>query len=171
MSKPYKRRDSVTAILRKMGINKSDYSKFIMEDENGYHLNMDPGNGVPVVAIEQAKAVKKAVAKKEAKEKARAEAKPSRSSMPEQNHMPVKSKKVTKSSKVAKVVYEDYSTKVRQPYRKNTDNITNVCRDLIKQGKTNEEVWVVIKEKFDLDDKKRTYPSWYRSRMRSAGEI
>lgn len=40
MSKVYTRRDSVTAILRKMGIDKEAYSKFIKVVDGGFQLNM-----------------------------------------------------------------------------------------------------------------------------------
>jgi hypothetical protein len=45
-----------------------------------------------------------------------------------------------------------------------------VARTLIRKGKTNAEVWEVLKEQFGLDDKKRGYPSWYRFQLRRAGE-
>jgi hypothetical protein len=43
------------------------------------------------------------------------------------------------------------------------------ARDLILSGKTNEEVWTVIAEQFNLDAKKRGYPAWYRFQLRKAG--
>lgn len=45
-----------------------------------------------------------------------------------------------------------------------------VARTLIREGKTNEEVWNIIKVEFNLDDKKRGYPAWYRFQLRKAGE-
>jgi len=49
-------------------------------------------------------------------------------------------------------------------------NCTTVSEALIRQGKTNAEVWEIIRVEFNLDEKKRGYPAWYRSRMRRAGE-
>lgn len=50
------------------------------------------------------------------------------------------------------------------------ETCSSVARDLIRAGKTNAEVWAVIKEQFQLDDKKRGYPAWYRHQLRQAGE-
>jgi hypothetical protein len=36
-------------------------------------------------------------------------------------------------------------------------------------GKTNEEVWNVIKAQFNLDDKKKGYPAWYRANLKRKG--
>jgi hypothetical protein len=45
-----------------------------------------------------------------------------------------------------------------------------VSRALIRAGKSNAEVWEVIKVQFNLDDKKKHYPGWYRGDMRKKGE-
>lgn len=45
-----------------------------------------------------------------------------------------------------------------------------VARDLIRAGKTNQEVWDIISVQFQLDDKKRLYPAWYRRELRNKGE-
>ena len=49
------------------------------------------------------------------------------------------------------------------------EGISATARALIRDGKTNQEVWDVIKEKFGLDEKKRHYPTWYRCEMKRAG--
>lgn len=49
-------------------------------------------------------------------------------------------------------------------------NCTTVAEALIREGKSNEEVWDVIQVEFNLPDKHRGYPAWYRSRLRRAGE-
>ena len=46
---------------------------------------------------------------------------------------------------------------------------SKVAQDLILAGKTNDEVWAVIAEQFNLDQKKRGYPAWYRFQLRKAG--
>ena len=46
------------------------------------------------------------------------------------------------------------------------ETVSTVCRALIKAGKTNAEIWVVVQPQFSLDAKKRGYPAWYRSEMR-----
>jgi hypothetical protein len=44
------------------------------------------------------------------------------------------------------------------------------CR-LILEGKTNDEVWKVLKEQFNLDDKKKYYPGWHRANLKRRGEL
>ena len=46
-----------------------------------------------------------------------------------------------------------------------------VARDLILEGKSNQEIWDVIQPMFNLDEKKRHYPSWYRCHLRRIGVI
>lgn len=45
------------------------------------------------------------------------------------------------------------------------------ARELIRAGKTNQEVWDLISVEFKLDDKKRLYPAWYRRELRRKGEL
>lgn len=51
--------------------------------------------------------------------------------------------------------------------------VTSVAEDLIKAGKTDEEVLAELVEQFDDFDaaKKRHYPSWYRARLVRTGAI
>lgn len=44
--------------------------------------------------------------------------------------------------------------------------ISSVARGLIEAGKSNVEVWKVIKEQFKLSDDKRHYPSWFRCQLK-----
>lgn len=45
-----------------------------------------------------------------------------------------------------------------------------VARELIQAGKSNAEVWAIIKEQFKLDDAKRHYPTWYRCQLKRLGK-
>ncbi len=47
--------------------------------------------------------------------------------------------------------------------------ISQLARDLILAGRTNQEVWAIIKDAFGLDDSKKHYPTWYRCEMRRKG--
>lgn len=47
--------------------------------------------------------------------------------------------------------------------------ISATARELILSGKTNQEVWEVLKQQFDLDDSKKHYPTWYRCEMKRTG--
>lgn len=47
--------------------------------------------------------------------------------------------------------------------------ISATARELILSGKTNQEVWEILKQQFNLDDSKRHYPTWYRCEMKRTG--
>lgn len=49
--------------------------------------------------------------------------------------------------------------------------VTQVAEQLILDGKTNDEVWAVIQPQFRLDDNKKNYPSWFRSRLKKHGRL
>jgi hypothetical protein len=50
-------------------------------------------------------------------------------------------------------------------------SISATARSLILDGKTNQEVWEIIKSEFNLDDSKKHYPTWYRCEMKRTGMI
>lgn len=60
------------------------------------------------------------------------------------------------------------SPKRRAPRAKTS--ISQRCKELIRDGLTNADVWDVIKDEFLLDDKKKYYPAWNRSWMARHGE-
>ena len=47
--------------------------------------------------------------------------------------------------------------------------VSATARALILAGKTNQEVWAVLKDSFNLDDSKKHYPTWYRCEMKRKG--
>jgi hypothetical protein len=47
--------------------------------------------------------------------------------------------------------------------------ISATARELILSGKTNQEVWEVLKQQFNLNDSKKHYPTWYRCEMKRTG--
>ena len=47
--------------------------------------------------------------------------------------------------------------------------ISATARELILSGKTNQEVWEVLKQQFSLGDSKKHYPTWYRCEMKRTG--
>jgi hypothetical protein len=49
--------------------------------------------------------------------------------------------------------------------------ISATARELILSGKTNQEVWEVLKQQFNLDDSKKHYPTWYRCEMKRTGML
>lgn len=50
------------------------------------------------------------------------------------------------------------------------ESVSAACQRLIREGKSNNEVWLIIKAEFNLDDKKKYYPAWNRSMMARKGE-
>ena len=48
----------------------------------------------------------------------------------------------------------------------NRVSVSSRCRELIRAGKSDAEVWAIIKPEFSLSDAKKTYPAWYRSEIR-----
>lgn len=124
--KHYKRRDSATSVLRKLGIKPRDYDLFIKPVEDGVEFDDELAKS----HAEQLKVQTGEVEPKKVKPKA-------------------------------------------QPKTKAPTGQTccSVAYELIKQGKTNQEVWEVIQPMFNLDDKKRHYPSWYRCHLRRLGEL
>ena len=128
--KSYNNRDSATAMLRKQGIEAVDYNKFIISDENRFHVDLVKVN--KFLSSKKTKVVKKSA---EPKEKA------------------VKKSAEPKEKAARKTC------------------VSSVARSLILAGKSNDEVWTALKAQFNLDDKKRSYASWYRWQLHKQGEL
>jgi hypothetical protein len=143
-SKIVKTRDTATAVLRRLGIKPPAYNTFIeLLPDNTWEVKMQKiyDQGYGIVPTPLAKPAPAKVEKPKA-------AKP-----------PKAHKKV--ATKVVK-------TKTEKPAR---ISCSSVARDLILAGKTNEEVWKVIKDQFKLSDDKRHYPTWYRCQLNRAKKI
>ena len=57
----------------------------------------------------------------------------------------------------------------RLQYKKSKITISSTCRSMILAGKTNEEIWSVLRRVFKVDDKKKNYPTWYRCEVKRKG--
>lgn len=115
--KHYTRRDSATAALRKLGIGKADYTKFITAVDDGFDCDLEAAQA--------------------------------------------SLKKPTKKSS---------SNRAETTKKAGAETIASVAREMIYDGKTNEEVWRVIQDRFKLDDNKRHYPAWFRAQIRRDAE-
>lgn len=83
---------------------------------------------------------------------------------------------VLRKLKISKDHYKDlikklddgtFEVTLQKPKEKLTRiTISSVARGLIEAGKSNVEVWKVIKEQFKLSDDKRHYPSWFRCQLK-----
>jgi hypothetical protein len=146
MSKIYTRRDSITTILRKAGIDKAHYNDYIIKlDDFSFKLSPE------------------FYEKSSAKAEVKAEKKPT--SKPAKEHKTKPSRKMP-----VKVVYEEVTAPAKA-YRVDPNNITNTIKTLILDGKSNKEIWDIVQPQFDMDDTKRHYPAWYRSQMKRKGQL
>lgn len=50
-----------------------------------------------------------------------------------------------------------------------TRTVSSACRQLVKAGKTNAEIWEIVKKEFKLTDNKKHYPAWYRAEVARKG--
>lgn len=143
----YKTRDSATSMLRKMGIQARDYNFFIKVVSDG------------TFACQVAKAEMYLAS---LKNPVMAEV---GNPVPEAGQVPAapKAKRVGRRK-------TDPVVQAEEPKAKR-GGVSTVARELILAGKTNQEVWAILKETFSLDDSKKHYPSWYRCEMKRKGLI
>lgn len=160
--KAFARRDSATALLRKMGVAKTDYDKFITKKGDEFIVNVKAAeDSTPPFEPTPAAELMKPAAKKTSKA-----AKPA-------------AKKATKSvAKPAATKEEKPAKKAAKPkaeLRKVTETPTPkegksaFIRRLISLGYTNAEIWADIVVRYELDEGKKYYPGWYRYDMRRQG--
>lgn len=134
-----KTRDAATSILRKLGLKPNMYGLFMKKlDDGRFEVDLPKVYEQGYGVNGAIKAEKPATAAKVKIEK------------------PVKAKAV-KAPKEPKAKKEPKARRV---------SVSSVAEDLLLAGKTNEEVFAVLKEKFKLDDSKKNYPSWYRCRLK-----
>lgn len=58
-----------------------------------------------------------------------------------------------------------------KPVKTDRRTVSSVCRAMIIDGKSNEEVWAAIDAEFKLGSSKKHYPSWYRAELKRTGKI
>ena len=149
-------RDSATAALRKLGVDKSRYNQFINVTEN---------NKVKTFIVDLAAAEK------------------SVSHIPipvEPPVLKVPTKKAPKATQPEspkieelKVAPKESKKAVDKPERRGTHDrgrtVSSVARELILQGLDNNAVYGKLVDEFKLDETKKYYPAWYRSELRKKG--
>lgn len=145
-TKTFKTRDSATSLLRKMGINPRDYNLFIEK--------ADDGQVICKVGMAEAHLETLATGKytTEGMQVSQAVAK-------------------SVSKAVVKAGRRAIDPVVEKPAKAKRGGISHVARELILAGKTNQEVWAILKESFNLDDGKKHYPTWYRSELKRKGML
>lgn len=137
--KYYSKRDSATAVLRKMGVPKDRYNDFITVDKNQVYLDLSAAEAYLAAKMlkEQESAAKKSLV----------------GDIQKASVVKGADKEAKKSTKVGK------------------ESVSSVCQQLILAGKTNDEVWTVVKAQFKLGDDKKYYPSWNRSFLKRTGKL
>jgi hypothetical protein len=142
-----KTRDAATSILRKLGLKPNMYGLFMKKLDDG-RFEVD----LPKV-YEQGYGVNGAI---------KAE-KPTKSEVVGAvKAIDKMAQKMAASVKKAKAK----EPKAKQEPKPRRVSVSSVAEELLLAGKTNEEVFAVLKEKFKLDDSKKNYPSWYRCRLK-----
>ncbi len=87
------------------------------------------------------------------------------------NPKPVEEAKsvAAKEPKVAKAGRRAVDTVIEVEAKPKKLGISATARELILSGKTNQEVWEALKQRFNLNDSKKHYPTWYRCEMKRTG--
>ena len=153
MNKVFKTRDAATAALRKLGTQKADYNFFIEKGLDGYyHVNMDAAerhlSERAMMAANGVKVTRTVVVEGEVT------VRPSLGKAPKPSHQT--------GSRAAKAAIKAAA---------DTDTITSVAIEAILAGYTNAEVFKILKARFGLDDDKKSYPAWYRGKLRREGKL
>lgn len=157
--KTFATRDSATGLLRKMGINKADYNKFIS-------VTADDRFAVAVTAAEKHlggdvkdEAAEQAAAAEKAQLQARAEEL--------RTELKTKVKKAARRKEIITSRAKNWSTDnpVKVAPAKGQSQSEYVI-SLIEAGHTNGEIFNALVEHYDADKSKRGYPAWYRGYMR-----
>lgn len=144
------RRDSATTILRKLGINSRDYNLFIRADKDGFVVDVD-------------------LAKKHLAKVAEQTAPKVNGDVPPWS--PSTEPAPTKAGKLPKAPKPATQKQVKEAKRPREQNLSTTIRSLILKGLDNAAIWAQVQPAFNLDDKKRHYPAWYRGQMRRAGVL
>jgi hypothetical protein len=172
-------RDAAAASLRKIGLDKTHYNKFItkngdkfvvdMKAAEEFKMNLATDAYVPAAKPKAATRIKltKSVDAKDARlaDKAR---KANDANDAKKAKAAAKPAKKAATAKKTKVVAVDRKV-TEKPTEKEKKSRGKYIRRLISLGYTNSEVWTDIKAVFELDDSKKYYPGWYRFDMRRQG--
>jgi len=135
------RRDSCTSALRKLGVNSRDYNAFIELQANGQFKCL----------IGAAEAHLQGLAK------------PAVKKSPSEKTVKIGLAPVPKAEKPAKVAKPAKAKDLPWERKPEGMTVSQLARKLIRDGLTNAEIWVKLKEQFSLADNKRYYPAWYRA--------
>lgn len=145
------RRDSATTILRKIGVNSRDYNLFIKTNEYGVFEVDDLAATAHVAKVAKQTAPK------------------TNGGTPPWD--PSDESKPTKAGKLPRAPRVASTKKTKEATRPKDQSLSTTIRGLILKGLDNAAIWAQVQPTFNLDDKKRHYPAWYRAQMRRAGTL
>lgn len=139
-----KTRDAATSVLRKLGLKPNAYGLFMKKLEDGrWEIDLPKVHEQGYAVSTTGKAPKAA--------------KPAKA-------------KTAKKVAATKSVKEPKAPKTPKAPKERRVSVSSVAEALILAGKTNEEVFAELKAQFKLDDAKKSYPSWYRCRLKRQGK-
>lgn len=153
-------RDAATSLLRKLGLKPRDYDFFIEKTSDGQ------------LAVQVARAEAHLKSLPQASAQALREAHDATVTQAERDEFVAMAAAVTEVQSAGRrlAMAANAAAETKQPRAERVNTCSAVARALIRAGKTNAEVWAAIKTQFNLDDKKRGYPAWYRADLRKQGE-
>ena len=162
-TKVYTRRDSATACLKKLGVTKEDYDKFITKhkDDEGDLFEVDI-TAVKASIVSSSKSEPRAIETPPPVER--------RAGMADLVAAQSATAEALKETVKTLAAIKHTSKKTSKP-RAGERTVSRVARALVVEGLSNEEIWKQLKHEFKLDDSKKHYPSWYRSEARRKGLI
>ena len=175
----YEQRDSATAALRKLGIKKEQYGEYIktkvVSGVTVYETDL-PAAEQYLLDVGATPGDKHPAGAKwpfsEPKGKAPA---PKKQLKPE--HAKLFDDKISKEAKARPGKSEDpkpvrrEAEKPAKAAKAGAESVSAAMRRLILAGKTNEQVWELVKKSHQLDDSKKSYPAWYRNQLKKSGEL
>jgi len=157
--KSVSKRDSATAILRKMGIKKEDYDKFIMKVGSAFEVNIAAAEA-SLKSTAPAPAAKSQAKPAKAATKAAKAAKPAKAAKSQAKP----AKAVTKPARAAKPV-----TQLYDPYKRpiTVRTVRSAIIEGVLAGKSNDAIWADVNKEFGKQpEKHKHYPAWYRGQLR-----
>jgi len=143
--KVFATRSSATATLKKLGVQKDEYDRFISKVNGKFSVDV-PMAERHIKQLEAAVLAQQKPAEKSAEKPA--------------DMMQELAAKGRAKAAAAELVKKDKAPRV---------SVSSVARELILAGKSNTEVFAALQKQFKLDDKKKSYPAWYRADMTRKG--
>lgn len=150
--KTYARRDSVTAVLRKMGIDKADYHKYIQCNySDGTFTLIEPTYITrPVKDVESKICTDCSTVLP-----------PVHLNQTNDGILHYEHHRATDPKSIA----------IKDNTKKSRRTVSSAAREYILAGHDNKKVFDLLKKEFGLDDSKKSYPCWYRSDMKRKNQI